>query len=116
MKSKLVCINNNYLETLKRYLTLGKKYSKNVLFKITTLNDGIFYVKNLTEWRRLVKKTYCKLIAYEKIDFNDKIKLWDKKPFELNLTITCPKCKETHEYSANLERYHFNNCKKYKNK
>jgi len=95
---------------------VGKKYSKNVLFKITTLNDGIFYVKNLTEWRRLVKKTYCKLITYKKIDFNDKIKLWDKKPFELNLTITCPKCKETHEYSANLERYHFNNCKKYKNK
>lgn len=62
MKSKLVCINNNYLETLKRYLTLGKIYEYEPFFShknnyFIEMDNGRYeYVSKecfstLEEWR-----------------------------------------------------------------
>ena len=57
--------------------------NRDFIYKVETPNDGIFYIKTLTIWHKLVKHTYYKNIKYTKIyDINHK--LWDEKPLILN--------------------------------
>ena len=89
----------------------NKKMNTTKMWEIVTPNQGIFYVRRLYEWRNVIKKSYSKLIKYNKIEYSKKYKMWDGKSFKLDLNISCPHCDMVSTSINNMNRYHFDNCK-----